>query len=298
MTTAQESTILALLGTDPNGFKPIEIQKLMFVFSMEEEPSPSYSFMPFIFGGYSFNLSRDIHALADRCLITEEEINGEKRWNLTEMGRIHAFAIREKSKRIVSFRRRYALRGDSLTADTYRRYPYWAINSMIAETILDGDTAALAAIKAAKPKTSLSLATIGYEGRSLEEYFNILIRNGIDTLCDVRRNPISRKYGFSKVTLEKACKGTGISYCHFPQLGIPSHERERLECQSDYDALFERYRRTTLAQETDTIAVLARRIAEGAHVALTCFERNPSQCHRTQVADAVARMLNETYVAL
>ncbi|WP_348602891.1 DUF488 family protein [Bartonella tribocorum] len=40
--------------------------------------------------------------------------------------------------------------------------------------------------------------TIGYEGKSLENYLNCLLENNIKILCDVRKNPISRKYGFSK----------------------------------------------------------------------------------------------------
>ena len=34
------------------------------------------------------------------------------------------------------------------------------------------------------------LPTIGYEGRSIDEYLNLLIKNNIKLLCDVRKNPI------------------------------------------------------------------------------------------------------------
>lgn len=34
------------------------------------------------------------------------------------------------------------------------------------------------------------------------------------------KNPISMKYGFSKSQLQNACEGVGISYNHFPDLGI------------------------------------------------------------------------------
>ena len=298
MTSLQESNILALLGTDPDGFKPIEIQKLMFVFSMEVESTPSYVFMPFTFGGYSFNLSRDIHELAERHLICETVVGGQKRWLLTETGRVQAFAASKATSDMITFRRRYTLRGNALTADTYRRYPYWAINSTIADIILENDEKALNVIARSKPRANASFATIGYEGKVIEEYFNELLMNGITCLCDVRRNPISRKYGFSKSTLEKACDGVGIEYVHLPQLGIPSHERERLDCQADYDALFARYRKTTLLQERDLIAALANRVSQGERIALTCFERNPAQCHRTQVADAIARILNDDYAVL
>ena len=50
------------------------------------------------------------------------------------------------------------------------------------------------------------LFTIGYEGISLETYINKLIINDVNVLCDVRKNAYSQKYGFSKQTLELACK--------------------------------------------------------------------------------------------
>ena len=48
-------------------------------------------------------------------------------------------------------------------------------------------------------------------GKCLETYLNQLLRAGVTLLCDVRRNPLSRKYGFSKSTLSHAC---AVSYTH------------------------------------------------------------------------------------
>jgi hypothetical protein len=54
----------------------------------------------------------------------------------------------------------------------------------------------------------ICIVTIGYEGRSLEAFLNLLLQNSVTLLCDVRRNPLSRKYGFSKSTLSKARSST------------------------------------------------------------------------------------------
>lgn len=40
--------------------------------------------------------------------------------------------------------------------------------------------------------------TIGYEGIDLEQFIDIIKKNHIDTIIDVRKNPVSRKKGFSK----------------------------------------------------------------------------------------------------
>ena len=69
------------------------------------------------------------------------------------------------------------------------------------------------------------LATIGYEGRSYEAYLNLLLGAGISRLCDVRRNPFSRRCGFSKRLLAQGCEEPGIRYEPFPELGIASQHR-------------------------------------------------------------------------
>ncbi len=138
-------------------------------------------------------------------------------------------------------------------------------------------------------KAKAGLVTIGYEGRSLEAYLNLLLKNSVTLLCDVRRNPLSRKYGFSKSTLSKACEGVGIRYEHLPELGIDSEDRRDLKTQADYDALFDEYERKSLPRQTEPLAKIRAWVEQGERVALTCFELLPHQCHRHCVAEALER---------
>lgn len=284
MTRKQESLILSLLSMDPDGYEPVEIQKLMFIFTRVEEAVPSYEFFPYLRGGYSSTLRKDMERLAEKGWICELPM---KRWVLTEAGTVEAYSRRATLGRFRDFVTRFPYRRNELVSYVYRQYPYWAINSAVKEDVLGEDGKALQAIEDANPKDHLELASIGYEGRSLENYLNALIREGIAVLCDVRKNPISRKYGFSKATLEAACKGIDIEYRHYPQLGIPSEERRELNCQADYDQLFDWYERTVLPQQTDVVAELSNLVSTGCGVALTCFEANPAQCHRTRVLAAI-----------
>ena len=290
MTLAQENSILSLIGTEPEGLMPIEIQKLMFVYSKEVGGKPLYEFIPYEKGCYSPTLAQDVHKLAARRLLREIEPGTEKkRWALTEEGQTSVLSRRATAERFARFRRKYRLRGKELLTDVYRRYPYFAIKSKIADMILRDDPATLAAIERARPKTKIPLASIGYEGRTFEDYLNSLIENGITVLCDVRKNPISRKYGFSKSVLQNACSKVGIEYRHFPELGIPSYERQDLRCQEDYDELFVRYEKDILPKEDDALSVIARLVENGDCVALTCFEANPAQCHRTRVLNSISK---------
>jgi uncharacterized protein (DUF488 family) len=181
-------------------------------------------------------------------------------------------------------------RGNTLIIEQYSKHPYYATRSEILEE-LSLSPATRTRIDGAKPKKKpAGVVTIGYEGRSLEDYLNTLLRDGVTMLCDVRRNPLSRKYGFSKSTLSKACEGIGIVYHHLPELGIASEERRNLETQADYDALFAHYKQNYLPKQGAPLSRISEWIAGGERVALTCYEAQPKQCHRHCVADALKRI--------
>jgi uncharacterized protein (DUF488 family) len=133
----------------------------------------------------------------------------------------------------------------------------------------------------------VTLLTIGYEGRSLDEYLGLLQGAGCTLLCDVRRNAFSHKRGFSKRALAAGCAGAGIRYEHRPGLGIASADRRGVETPADVAALFARYRQEMLPALGSEVAEIATWLRSGETVALTCFERDPRQCHRHLVAQAV-----------
>ena len=113
------------------------------------------------------------------------------------------------------------------------------------------------------------------------------IQKNIKVLCDVRKNPLSRKYGFAKKTLQNACESVNIKYIHLPELGIVSDKRKNLNNQTDYDNLFDEYEKTILPLQNKAIILIHDLLNNYGRVALTCYEALPKQCHRTRVAIAV-----------
>ena len=103
------------------------------------------------------------------------------------------------------------------------------------------------------------------------------------------------KYGFSKAILQKACEGVGIKYIHIPALGIESENRKALNTQEDYDRLFEAYEQTSLKQNWDALLYVRSVLDKEKRVCLTCFEKDPRQCHRTRVAKALMGLSNAAY---
>jgi hypothetical protein len=287
MVFERQKRLLALLDAFAGEVGNLDFQKLLLLYCVDVESVPSYEFVPYRFGGFSFTSYADRRKLVDQGMLADDE----RTWRLTPAGKAVARVPLQEQLPLRQFARRYQqTRGDALVALTYRRHPYYATRSEMAERLLAGDPAALSAVTAARPaKGAPGLCTIGYEGRTLEGYLNALLGDGVTVLCDVRRNPLSRKYGFSKSTLSHACERTGIRYEHLPQLGIASEERRELHSQRDYDALFASYERDSLPQQSAALALIGAWIAEGERVALTCYEALPQQCHRHCVAEALAR---------
>ncbi|MBI5847039.1 MAG: DUF488 domain-containing protein [Nitrospirae bacterium] len=286
--------LLTLLDAFGQKVSSTDFQKLLFLYTMEHEETPSYEFVPYRFGAFSFTSYADKRKMIEAGLLVDEDS-----WTLTEAGQLEARQKPVDQKAVTEFCSHYsALRGDALIAEVYRRYPYYATRSTIVDRVLP-NPADRTQIDVARPaQLEPGLLTIGYEGKTLEQYLNQLLKASVTLLCDVRRNPLSRKYGFSKGSLSKACEGVGIRYEHLPELGIASSERGKLETQADYDALFERYEQACLPHQAAALQKIRNWIEhEGYRVALTCYEGQPSMCHRQLVANALERLDSFTLAA-
>jgi uncharacterized protein (DUF488 family) len=181
-----------------------------------------------------------------------------------------------------------------LIKHTYLNYPFYAIRSTIAKDVLPGQL--YERVEKATPKEEeTTLFTIGYEGISLEMYLQKLVRNNIKLLVDVRKNPLSMKFGFSKTLLKRYCNSLGIEYIHIPELGINSDKRQTLEVQADYNRLFADYRKTTLSETTASQRQILDLLKKYKRIALTCFEAEPCQCHRSHLAEAIAELPDFNY---
>jgi len=177
------------------------------------------------------------------------------------------------------------VRGNRLVKLVYQQYPYFAINSRIAGSIMDTD--GMVRIKKTKEQlkqTGQMLFTIGYEGISVERYLNSLIKNDVRVLCDVRNNPLSRKFGFSKNSLQKYLGNVGIEYIHIPELGISSEKRNNLNSDDDYQNLFMDYE-ASLPNRLEYLENLHHLLVSKSRIVLTCFEHDPSHCHRHLIRD-------------
>jgi len=291
----RQKNLLALLYSLGGEASNLDFQKLLFLYCQEQR-TPSYEFVPYRFGGFSFTSYADRRKLIERGLLVDDD----KCWRLTAKGKTAVGPMGDAGIKMAGFTKRHAkLRGDLLVAQAYRLYPYYATRSEIAGRLFATDEAALAVIAEHRPaRAKPGVSTIGYEGCNLEGYLNRLLQNGVTLLCDVRRNPLSRKYGFSKRALASGCEGVGIRYEHLPELGIASEERYGLNTQADYDALFAVYTREALPKQQASLETIRAWVNEGERVALTCFEHLPHQCHRHCVANALTTKYGKEFAPI
>lgn len=275
--------LLALLEVFGGNLTAKQLQKYLFLVTRKQD-NKSYDFIPYYYGCFSFQANQDIIALAKRgyLSITEEETG--RHIKTTKSGCYFMMLDVFEQQIVREVKENFGtLTQKDLIRYTYLNYPYYAIRSVIAADVLNEDEI----VKINKQKRTFDtpqLFTIGYEGKTLEQYINLLIINDVHLLCDVRKNAYSQKYGFSKSQLEKACVGVGIKYVHIPQLGIESEFRQDLRSQKDYDNLFEFYEENTLKQNQEYLLKVRELIDSEKRIALTCFEHNPKECHRARVA--------------
>ena len=260
------------------------MQKLLFLY-VEESGTKHYAFVPYRFGCYSFLAADDLELLHKRDWITLSE----KEISLKHLLRGCEWAANSEERQVV---RRWLptqpKRGTALIRDVYRRHPWYAIQSEIKEDILNPDELErVLQANGGETQSEQTLFTLGYEGIHLEEFVNKLIRNHVKLLCDVRRNPLSRKFGFSQRSLATLLPKMGIQYQHLPELGIESENRKHLNSISDYEVLFAKYRET-LPDRMSGLNRVMEMLDQQKRIVLTCFEKEPHCCHRHCVSDFLA----------
>lgn len=142
--------------------------------------------------------------------------------------------------------------------------------------------------QSAKHAQKNTIFTAGYEGVSVDSFILRILNAGIKNIVDVRCNPISRKFGFSKGQLSGICESVNLAYSHIPTLGIPSESRKSLTCKNDYQVLFAEYERTILENTNQEQESLIE-VAYAAPTVLICFEADKNMCHRTRLAKRISK---------
>jgi uncharacterized protein (DUF488 family) len=138
----------------------------------------------------------------------------------------------------------------------------------------------------------MKIYTIGFAGKSAEEFFKLLINSGIERVVDIRLNNISQMAGFTKKNdlkyfLHEIAR---IEYVHLP---VFAPEKEMLEeyrqskdwtrFEMSFKELLERRRPL---EQVDT-SLFTEKVC-----CLLCSEPESHQCHRRLVAEYLSTRLD------
>ncbi len=277
----RQRTILRILATVDGPVAVTQLHKYLFLLQKEtflSDDSAFYEFLPYKFGPYSFAANRELDALSAYSYITSTVSPTTTLLTLTALGTKEAQLVDSNTSRaILAIVFKYGkapLR--TLLKDVYSRYSWYATNSELKDLI---------PIDAPKqPVAPPAIYTMGYEERSVDGFFNRLLRTGIRRIIDVRANPVSRKYGFARSSFSSIAAKLRIGYTHCPELGISSDKRRDVQTSSEFKQLFSYYERNVLAERTSEMASVAEMMKTTACV-LVCMEKEPQDCHRSRLAN-------------
>ncbi|MGI8524606.1 MAG: DUF488 domain-containing protein [Pseudolabrys sp.] len=142
---------------------------------------------------------------------------------------------------------------------------------------------------ARKPRKLPPLFTIGYEKAKLNAVIGELKRAQVGLLVDIRAVATSRRPGFSKTALSASLDDEDIAYIHLQKLGTPAEGRAAAH-SGDYAALWRIYDKHIKQPEPQKeLGELVELIKSGKRIALLCYCRDPSKCHRSRIMENVKK---------
>lgn len=132
------------------------------------------------------------------------------------------------------------------------------------------------------------ICTIGHSNRPLHTFIDLLQRNEIERVLDVRTVPRSRNNPqFNQDALPSSLKAVHISYLHLPGLGGLRHARADSPNTGWHNLSFRGFADYMQTAEFASNIERLIKLADAERCVLMCAEAVPWRCHRSLIADAL-----------
>lgn len=138
---------------------------------------------------------------------------------------------------------------------------------------------------------NVTICTIGFAGKTAEEFFRLLTDAGVRRVLDVRENRGGQLSGYAKYPdIEFLLRRVaGIDYGHEALLAPTPELRKHYRVTKDWAQYEKAFLELMLKRNLSTLV----HIAEFTETtALLCSEPGPEKCHRRLVAESLAREWN------
>lgn len=139
----------------------------------------------------------------------------------------------------------------------------------------------------------MTIYTIGFAQKSAEVFFELIKKNEIEILIDVRLNNNSQLAGFTKVRdlpflLKEIC---GCEYKHMlqfaPEKEILDDYKKKKNTWADYTERYNKLINNRAVEKT-----FAEHFGEYTKVLFLCSESTPECCHRRLLAEYIAKHID------
>ncbi|MDI6737232.1 MAG: DUF488 family protein [Nanoarchaeota archaeon] len=239
------------------------IVKALFLLKKEyfaDKTLKFYSFYPYKQGPFSQLCFSDLRKFNSEGMIDDSEAK------LTDKGIKAANEIKIMESDIHHLLGRFTNEKEMLDY-VYSQYQPYTIKSQLISP---------------KKEQKTGFCTIGYEGKDIDSFLNVLIQNNINMVVDVRNNAFSMNFCFIGKKLKQYLNDAEIDYMHMPELGVESEDRANLNSKEDYEKLFLKYRQSLPLRQKYLDSV--EKEGNNKRIALLCFEKDVSTCHRREIA--------------
>ncbi|MGQ9583323.1 MAG: DUF488 domain-containing protein [Thermoplasmatota archaeon] len=270
MLTIGKKCILELARANGSAISKLRLTKLLFLVSQEQR---IYDFVPYHYGPFSFQMYHDLADLVRKGYVSDDG-------NVVHLLRARSLALPAPLQSVID--RHMSVFGSStdeeLIERIYSNNPWYTILSLNDK-------------KMDYHRNSTGIATIGYEEKTIDGFLNELLSKEIGLVIDVRNNPFSYKFGFSKATLREYLSKLSIEYLHMPEMGIPSKVRRGVKTDADLISLFRAYE-ASLNGMNQSLNFIIKAGTE-KKIVLMCMEKDVNRCHRGVIAHRLRLMGHE-----
>src|SRR6185437_3575968 len=195
---SRQRAILRLIQNEGGSINRLRLVKLAFLLSREMEAPRTgvYEFVPYKRGPFSFTLYHDLRTLQRDGWVSE----GQHGIAMAEAPHLEVAFLDKDFLALIDCisEAKHEVATPTLVDDIYRAFPWYTLNSEN-----------LRKRAVVRPIAPPAVYTVGYEGITADGLLDLLLRQGMRRLIDVRSNPIARRYGFHKETLRRLCADVG-----------------------------------------------------------------------------------------
>lgn len=145
----------------------------------------------------------------------------------------------------------------------------------------------------------MNIYSIGFSGKSAEEFFKLLNENNVKKIIDIRQNRKSQLSGFAKhPDIEYFAKLHGIDYVYYEYLAPTKELRDeytdkKSNKKSDKKMTFQEYtiEFNRIIKERNAIIHLSKDEKDLDGSCFLCSEDEADECHRSLVINAILMFL-------